>query len=590
MNSHSCAIGLEDKYSTFLLIVKLWGHFSIKRKKQFWMILILMFFTSLMEVISIGAVLPFLGALTAPDYVYSYPEIQPIIRFFQLSNPNQIILPLTIIFILAAFIAGTSRLILLYVLTKFSFAVGADISIDIYRKTLYQNYSKHISHNSVEVINGIITKTDTIINLIIIPILTFISSIALIIAIFFTIFMINAYVAFIVFSGFGAIYWTVGFYTKKALRGNSVCVAKNSTIMIKSLQEGLGGIRDVLINGSQEFFCKYYRDSDLLLRKAAGNNLFISASPRYVIEAIGIALISLTAYVMSTQEGGVISVIPVLGVLALGSQRAIPVLQQIYNTYTSVQGSYNSFLDVINLLNQSLPDHVTKKYKTIPFHKDIILNGVSFRHNNESNWVLSNVDLVIKKGSCTGFFGKTGSGKSTLVDIIMGLIPPVDGRLLVDGVSINEENSRGWQDHIAHVPQDIFLFDSTIEENIAFGVNKHEIDFERIKKAASQAQINDFIQGLPQQYKTVVGERGVRLSGGQKQRIGIARALYNKVDVLVFDEATSALDIKTEESVMKSINNLKKDITILMITHRLETLKKCDNVIELKDMKIIQNT
>jgi len=218
------------------------------------------------------------------------------------------------------------------------------------------------------------------------------------------------------------------------------------------------------------------------------------------------------------------------------------------------------------------------------------LNGVSFRHNNESNWVLSNVDLVIKKGSCTGFFGKTGSGKSTLVDIIMGLIPPVDGRLLVDGVSINEENSRGWQDHIAHVPQDIFLFDSTIEENIAFGVNKHEIDFERIKKAASQAQINDFIQGLPQQYKTVVGERGVRLSGGQKQRIGIARALYNKVDVLVFDEATSALDIKTEESVMKSINNLKKDITILMITHRLETLKKCDNVIELKDMKIIQNT
>jgi ATP-binding cassette, subfamily B, bacterial PglK len=541
-----------------------------------------MIVASLSEIISIGAVLPFLGVLTAPEQVYQYSLIRPIIQILELTEPDQLILPLTIFFIIAVILAGVIRLTLLYAMTRLSFATGADLSINIYRRTLYQEYTVHLSHNSSEVINSVITKTNTVIRGVIVPILTLISSIILLIGVMGTLFVINIEVALSAFIAFGALYWLVIKYTKNQLKDNSQIIANQSTQMIKSLQEGLGGVRDVLIDGTQELYCQFYRNADLPLRRALGNNQFISGSPKYIMEAVGMTLIAGFAYVMTQQESGMVTAIPVLGVLALGAQKMLPTLQQAYSAYSAIKGSNSSFEDVLNLLDQPLSEYAGQiLLKPIAFKKEIKLINLNFRYNKESPWVLKDINLSLKKGSRIGFIGVTGSGKSTLIDIIMGLLPTTNGNLAIDQQLIDNQNRRAWQAHIAHVPQNIYLSDSSISENIAFGVSKDKIDHQRVKKAAQQAQIAELIEGWKDGYQTFVGERGIRLSGGQRQRIGIARALYKKADILIFDEATSALDNETEREVMAAIEELGEEITVLIIAHRLTTLKECDKIVKL---------
>jgi len=305
-------------------------------------------------------------------------------------------------------------------------------------------------------------------------------------------------------------------------------------------------------------------------------------------------LITGIAYKMSLQENGLVNALPTLGALALGAQRLLPALQQAYSSYSQLKGAHSSFQDVLKLLDQKLPQHAIRieGYKSpIPmlFENEIELNNVSFRYKVGGNWVLKNNNLKLSKGSRTGFMGVTGSGKSTLLDVIMGLLSPTNGKLLVDGQLITSENRRDWQAHIAHVPQNIYLSDSTIEENIAFGIPKEKINHKQIERAAQQAQILSLIDSWKDGYQTFVGERGVRLSGGQRQRIGIARALYKKANVLIFDEATSALDNETERVVMDQIEGLGQDLTILIIAHRLTTLQGCDQIVQVNengDLKI----
>ena len=439
-----------------------------------------------------------------------------------------------------------------------------------------------MSRNSSEVINGIINKTSAIIGGVIRPILTLMSSSILIIAVIMALIAVDPVIALSAFTGFGALYFGVARYTRQHLQENSQCIADQSTQMIKSLQEGMGGIRDVLIDGSQQFYCKLYRDADLPLRKASGDNAFIAQSPRYIMESIGMTLIAGLAYFMSSREAGMETAIPVLGALALGAQRLLPALQQAYAAYSNIKGADSSFNDVLDLLDQPLPGYANQKQPNpIPFSKEIVLQDIKFKYNRDSPWILKNINIKIEKGSRIGFIGVTGSGKSTLLDIVMGLLSPTEGVFTIDKSSINTENRRAWQAHIAHVPQNIYLSDSTIEENIAFGIPKEQINHKQVEKAAKQAQIVKLIDSWEDGYQTFIGERGVRLSGGQRQRIGIARALYKNADVLIFDEATSALDNETEKAVMEAIEGLDRDLTILIIAHRLSTLNGCDRIIDM---------
>ena len=540
--------------------------------------------------------LPFLGALTSPEYVYYHPYTQEFIQITEnifgidiIMDPNKLVLPMTIAFISITIIAAGVRILLVYTTTRLSFSTGSDISIDMYNRTLYQDYSVHNSRNSSEVINSIITKSNIVVRSTISPLLNLTSSSIITVAIVMTLFLINPNVAFFALFGFGFMYSIVIFFN----RNNSNIIADQSTMMIKSLQEGLGGIRDVIISGKQKFYSQIYGKSDIMLRRASANNVFIGQAPRYLMEAIGIIVIVTLAYIITSKDDsdGLTNAIPVLGALALGASRVLPELQRAYFAYISLKGSYASLEDVLLLIEQKLPDYLERsKIDPIQFNKKIELKNTGFYYVNEKDnpiWVLKNLNLTIAKGSFVGFFGETGCGKSTLLDIIMGLLKPVNGEFLVDGVKIDRENIKAWQLNIAHVSQEIHLSDTTINENIAFGIPKNEINLQKVKKAAEQAQISEVIEDMPMAYESLVGERGVRLSGGQSQRIGIARALYEQADVLILDEATSQLDVDTERKVIESIKASRSNMTILMIAHRVTTLESCDQVIKLdKNYKI----
>lgn len=580
----------KGRVVTILQLVQgFWVHLEPRRKRQLVVLLILMVLASFAEVLSLGAVLPFLSVLTQPDRIFAYPAVQPALRWLQIDTAQGLLLPITLVFILAALLAGGMRLLLLYASTRLSFAVGADFSYQIYRRTLYQPYAVHVSRNSSEVISGVMNKVGTIITSLLLPILTLISSAFILVAIMLALLVVDPWMSLMAFAGFGLIYGSVILVTRKRLARYSQSIAQEADQVVKVLQEGLGGIRDVLIDGTQEAYCRLYRQADIPMRHAQANSTIIGGSPRFAAEALGMVFIAILAYAMALQDGGIANTITLLGALALGAQRLLPVLQQGYLSIVQLRSGRYSLQDALILLGQPVDQSVFgQECINLSFQRNIELRNLNFHYAPEAPQVLHDLNLLIPRGSRMGFIGATGSGKSTLLDIIMGLLPSTEGGVWIDDTLLAPETRRAWQRRIAHVPQSIYLSDASIAENIAFGLPAGQIDRERVYCAARQAQIADYIETLSNGYDTHVGERGVRLSGGQRQRIGIARALYKQAEVIIFDEATSALDNETERAVMDAIDGLGKDLTILMIAHRLSTLQRCDRIVELSHGRIVR--
>jgi ATP-binding cassette, subfamily B, bacterial PglK len=578
----------NNKQETILnLLFNLWAHIQPRRKIQLIFLIFLMLGVSLAEIISIGAVLPFLGALTSPEKVFNLEMLNPIFLKMGFVNPNELLFPMTVFFISSVLLAGGMRLILLWTQTHFAYAIGADLSISVYRYALYLPYIEQVTKNSSEFIASISHKTHLVVTQVLMPALLIFSATIILLAIFTAVLLIEPFAALIIIFGFGGIYSFVLFITKKKLYKDSESINIKSNLLIKSLQEGFGGIRDVLIDGTQEIYCKIFRNYDLPLRKAQAGLAIIGQTPRFIVEALGITILAILAFSLSSNLDNLTNAIPILGVFALAAQRLLPILQQIYSSWSSIFGCSALLRDILYYLNQGLPDYANlKKIKPIKFLRNIKFEEINFSYDEQGPLIIKDFNYEIKKGSKIGIIGTTGSGKSTLIDIIMGLLAPKKGNFYIDDTKITIDNYRSWQSHIAHVPQNIFLADTTVLENIAFGVLEDQIDYELVYQCAKKAKISDSINSWKNKYETVVGERGVRLSGGQRQRIGIARALYKKTDVIIFDEATSALDNDTESAVMKEIINLDNDITILIIAHRLSTLKNCSQLIEIADGKV----
>lgn len=569
------------------LLARLWRHVSRSRRRQLLLLLVLMGGSALAEVVSLGALLPFLGVLISPDKVYSIPAVNSIALLWGIASPAGLMLPLTAVFMLAAISAGLVRLLLLWATTRVAFGVGSDLSIEVYRRTLYQPYAVHLARNSSEVINGIGSKVGQATSMLH-QTLTFLSSVGLMIALVWALILVDPLTALLSAFVFGSAYAVISWLIRRRLESNSHVLARESSRVAKALSEGLGGVRDVLLDGTQSVYCAIYRDADAPRRKAQASNVFIGGAPRYVMEATGMVLIAALAYWLSLRSDTRDSALPLLGTLALGAQRMLPALQASYAAWVSIAGSRASVVDALDLLDQPLPDYALRPVPSpLGISKNIRIERISFRYSDSGPWVLREINVTISKGERVGLVGSTGSGKSTMLDLLMGLLDPTRGCLVVDGNPIDQSNRSAWQQTIAHVPQSIFLADTSIAENIAFGVPPGSVDIERVRRAAAQAQISTFIESCPEGYHARVGERGIRLSGGQRQRIGIARALYKRASVLIFDEATSALDIATEQAVMDSIENLDRNLTVVVIAHRLTTVQRCDRIIQLESGRIV---
>jgi ATP-binding cassette, subfamily B, bacterial PglK len=570
----------------------LWGHITSRRRRQFALVLILTGLASLAEVVSLGAVLPFVTVITQPEKVLSYPMLASLANSMGITTSAELVLPLSIGFALAAIIAGILRLILLWASVHLGMATGSDLSIEIYRRSLFQPYTVHISRSSSEIISGITQKAGTATAVLISFVAVFTSAV-LFIAILGTIIIVNPMVAIFSILSFGFAYGIIAWFSRYRLTRNSYTTAEEQNHVIKALQEGLGAIRDVILDGTQKIYVGVYSQSVIKLLRASAENSFIVQFPRYAMESFGLVLIAMFVLILSKSEGNFSDSLPVLAMLALGAQRLLPLMQQLYGNWSTIIGSRGALSDVIDLIEQPLTESSTKELiGPLTLKNTISFKNVSFQYNKNTDLVINNININILKGSRIGIVGTTGVGKSTFLDLLMGLIKPTSGGIYIDEVEIKSDlQQSSWQRSVAHVPQSIFLSDSTIAENIAFGISPKKIDFDRLRKSAEQAQIAEFIQSQPEGYNSVVGERGVRLSGGQRQRIGIARALYKKASVLIFDEATSSLDDETELAVMQTVDLLSSELTMFIVAHRLSTLKNCTHIIKLTEngIKVSRN-
>ena len=579
---------IYTKKNPYANLLELWGHVDSRNRKFGYLVFALMIISSLAEFISIGAIFPFLAAVINPDKIFQNPKFSTVVVFFGCNTAREFLAIITIGFCLAAIFAAITRIFLMCANAKYSFGLGAVWGSKMFEKTLRQPYEVHLSQSSSLVISGIISKTDALIHYGVAPVLIIASSSLILFAILCIFLYIDLWIGLIIIIGFGLTYVTIIAISRKKLIDNSKVVASNSVTAIKILQESLGGIRDILIDANQSYFCEQFKKADNELRQAQRSSHVISTTPRYAVEAIGIIALVLTAFYFSSEEDSIRDIIPLLGVFALGAQKVLPLAQQIFSALSSIKGGSASVRDGLNLLNQPIPNNIVSSYSPkLRFKECIRLHNVSFRYQGRSSEpVLKNINLRINKGLKVGIIGSTGSGKSTLIDLLMGLLQSTEGQLYIDGEVITEANSRQWMSKIAHVPQSIYLSDSTIAENIAFGLPFKEINFDRIKLVSQIAEADKFISSLDLGFQTQIGERGVKLSGGQRQRIGLARALYKNSEIIVLDEATSALDNDTEARVMANLIKLDKELTLIIIAHRLSTLSGCDLIIKINSGRL----
>ncbi len=583
----------HQKLKSTDILRRIFYHLNTQRRWQLCGFFLVMLATALAEVFSVASILPFLSILMDPEPLWQIPLVQVYAERIGITSSNGLILPTTFLFAGAAVLAATIRLTNLWLLFKLSSEIGSDFSCEAYRKTIYQPYSVHVQRNSSAIITAISSQITSLVSVIYstLQITTAsIVSIGLVIALI----AVDRNVALIAIGIFGSAYSLLAVATKRRLLSNSLVIANSKKEQIKVLQEGLGSIRDVLLDGSQKTYLGIYRKWDRTMRARTANSYFLGNFPRYVLEAMGLMIIALLAMVLIMQgDRNAGTTIPLLGTLALGAQRLLPALQQIYGGTSDIRARVDDLKDVLALLDQKIPEQAQFSYvQPLEFVQSVLLKNISFSYDQRrAPLVLSDLQLEINKGDRIGLIGETGSGKSTLIDLLMGLLEPTEGQILIDGQNLYDpthpELLARWRASIAHVPQSIYLADTSIAENIAFGIPKDQIDKKKVWHAAEQAQIAGFIHGLPEGEETFVGERGIRLSGGQRQRIGIARALYRNAKVLVFDEATSALDNETEKAVINSIAALNSELTLITIAHRLTSLSSCNYVYELKSNKLI---
>jgi ABC-type multidrug transport system fused ATPase/permease subunit len=564
------------KISNINLLARLWVQLSRQHRRKFLYLIPLTGISSIAEILSLSIILPYLSVLSAPDNILNSPIISIVFKIIGSHTKEELVLIFTVALVIATILSITLRLTLVWANAKISLQASGELGTELYRRILYQPYIYHITQNSSEtlsLVGGKISASITYLH----QCSAILSSIFIILSLIFTLIVIDPLTTISSIFFFGLSYFIIAFIVKLRLRFAGELISSQAPYTIKAVQEGLGGIRNVILDNNQEYYCTLFDSAGKKIRDASTSIMLMSSAPRFLLEAIGVTFIVSFAYTMFKSGAELDNLIPVLGALAFGAQRILPMMHGVYSSWTTIIANEKNVSDVLSVLEQSESFNKSFLLATpIKFNNYIQLNSVKFKYPNQNSFQIKNVNLTIKKGDKIGIVGVTGSGKSTLLDILMGLLVPTSGQIFVDGVEITAQNKTAWQLNIAHVPQNLFLFDATFAENIALGENIKDIDMEKVQRAAERAQISSFIESKEDRYYTRVGERGVSLSGGQRQRLALARALYKNTPILVLDEATSALDIKTEQEVMSAIQDLDSELTIVIVTHRLDSLKLCN--------------
>ena len=575
---------LNLEYSIKDIFRGIYKNLSKKRKKQLLILIILMFFNGLTEIFSIAAVLPFLSILVNQESSFNNKFIQILQNIFKFNNSNFLLL-VTLIFVSAILTCLISRIITLYISTRLAASIGSDLSYKCFDRTLSQDYESYLRKNSAEIIAGnTIHINQTVLALYLS--LQMITLIIVTLSIVGSLVTLNFNITLSIALFFAFSYLLITLIFKKRLTNNSKKIAESTRLEIKVIKEGMGAFKEIILDGSKSYFLNRYSSQDVPLRRLQGNNQFLAASPRYILESTGIIFICLISLSTTISNNAQATLIPLIGTFALGAQKLLPTVNRIYICWSGILARKSEMVNVLELLNQKTIKRWNNTNEIIDFEfEKLTFKNIYFNYKLGKESVISNLSFTINKGDKVGLIGHSGAGKSTLINMILGLLKPSKGEISINHKPlynpINIELLKSWQNSISNVPQDIFLLDASFAENIAIGEKKDFINMGKLVNAAKRAQLDKFINSFPETYSKVIGEDGAFLSGGQKQRIGIARAFYKKAKLLVFDESTSSLDNKTEKEIFENINSIARDITIIVISHKLENLKFCNKVFEL---------
>ena len=554
---------------------------SPARRRQFVLTLLLMLAGAVAEMVTIGAALPFLALVADPRSALVPPRLLDLLE----AVGGSPVVGAAVLLIAAALLSSAVRLALTWGSQRFVMAAGHDMAAAVFGRMLRQPYAEQVRRNSSTTLAAI-EKVQSVVFGLLQPAMQGLIGAFIALCVFALLLRIDVRAAGIAALSVALAYVAVSLLVRPRLKRNSEALAGTVVERTRTVQEGLGGIRDIILDRSEPLFEAKFRELDGRYRRAVATNQFVAGAPRYVVEAAGLVAIALVTLAMSLEPGGVVKAIPVLGALALGAQRLLPLLQQAYYGWSLASGNFRAFRDVIELMQAPVPEPQPAAAPLV-LARELVFEEVGFRYA-EGRFGLSGVNLRIRAGEHVGITGPTGGGKSTLLDLLMGLLEPDEGAILVDGRPLDSASRPAWQAGLAHVPQAIYLADDTIAANIAFPRKAGEMDPERLDSAVRAAQLDRFLADLPAGLDTFVGERGVRLSGGQRQRIGIARALYRRPRLLILDEATSALDEATEAAVLAALQQLRGGLTLVTVAHRTTTLAACDRLIRVEGGRVAE--
>ena len=579
---------MNKNYKLFKSILLLFKVLDKKRRYQFIGILFINIFNGLFEFISLGSALLFLESLTNTNKIST--SFSFLINTFNINNESDLIRLSTTIFLGITFLTTLIRIFNLWLNTKFRISFLNYISNKIYNKVINQEYSFFLNKNSSELLTDLTSNIEKT-NFFFENLLTLTTAIILSLSIILSLLKLNFYVTIISVIFFSSLYTILGIFINKRVDKYSKVELQASYNLTRIIQDSLNGIKEIIVSNSYSFYSKKFKLNNYNLRRYQGMTGFITTFPRYLFEGIGLFFIGISGIIIYSNINNSGNVIALLGAFALGAQKLLPTMQSSYKSW-SLLYFYNKPLDrILNLISLNRNEYTFIKDK-ISFKNEIKITNLNFSYSNDHENISKDINLTIKKGENIGIFGETGSGKTTLINIFMGILTPNKGNILIDDVELfNQEKhdiKRKWKNNIALVPQDVFLYDSSIIENIAFCIPKNKIDFKRAINAAKISHANEFICKTINGYETIIGDKGIKLSGGQKQRLGLSRAIYSDSEILILDESTSALDFKTENLVMESIFNAKsnRNLTTITIAHRLSTLRYCDKVLELDSGEI----